>query len=528
MKKYIFFILIVLSSCTTRYYIDPSGSDITGDGSKIRPWATLGFAVSKCDSGDIVSINPGNYLIESSISIPVGVSIEAKDTTAVITSKVIGSRHGQGITNPTLSFVSTVQNTAGNQYVKNIKFNGLGIAASAIFVKYRSNIDIIGCVVEDFYANGITFMGGADSDVEPVSYSTGNSVSGCRIWNCGDTPGTWDGGALIQAGGQEGFELSYCNLKNNKRATGHNSNIMNVGHWNKGFLYHHNISVKPYYETAWNFHLEMMDCRGGTEIYENKSYGGDVFVDIAWHTWEKGDYDFSCSIHDNYIYDNPVLHSGHGKNAIDIEPLNGSDIFIYNNHFDGVVSMIGASDNTFNNNKWSNIHVYNNIAENCGYNNTTDWVNVISFSLAGNTSTAKDIFFYNNLIESNSIHHTTAIKLMTATGARIDNFRIKNNIIVGHHNGTFLNVVNNGTIDSLFVDHNLLFDNSGNNNPVFSGNPVTYTFLNNLQGLDPLFVSDTDFHLQSNSPAIGAGINVGLTVNYDGVSYSDPPNIGCL
>jgi hypothetical protein len=45
---------------------------------------------------------------------------------------------------------------------------------------------------------------------------------------------------------------------------------------------------------------------------------------------------------------------------------------------------------------------------------------------------------------------------------------------------------------------------------------------------NPRFVSSSDFHLQENSPAIGAGIWVGLYKDMDGYDYSTiSPAIGC-
>ena len=45
---------------------------------------------------------------------------------------------------------------------------------------------------------------------------------------------------------------------------------------------------------------------------------------------------------------------------------------------------------------------------------------------------------------------------------------------------------------------------------------------------DPLFVSSLDFHLRSSSPCIGAGIDVGLTTDYDGNASNIPPSIGAF
>jgi len=45
---------------------------------------------------------------------------------------------------------------------------------------------------------------------------------------------------------------------------------------------------------------------------------------------------------------------------------------------------------------------------------------------------------------------------------------------------------------------------------------------------DPLLVDSAglDWHLQSGSPAIGTGIDMGITEDYDGSPYNSPPSLG--
>jgi hypothetical protein len=43
------------------YYVDSAGSDITGDGSLLHPWASIHYAAGQVSAGDTVLINPGTY-----------------------------------------------------------------------------------------------------------------------------------------------------------------------------------------------------------------------------------------------------------------------------------------------------------------------------------------------------------------------------------------------------------------------------------------------------------------------------------
>jgi hypothetical protein len=56
--------------------------------------------------------------------------------------------------------------------------------------------------------------------------------------------------------------------------------------------------------------------------------------------------------------------------------------------------------------------------------------------------------------------------------------------------------------------------------------PSNATYIKNRGDVNPLFVSETDFHLKSGSPAIGKGTRVGLETDFDGKTFSDPPSIG--
>jgi hypothetical protein len=43
------------------YYVDPAGSDSSGDGSLAHPWKTIAYGVTRLAAGDTLLINPGTY-----------------------------------------------------------------------------------------------------------------------------------------------------------------------------------------------------------------------------------------------------------------------------------------------------------------------------------------------------------------------------------------------------------------------------------------------------------------------------------
>lgn len=43
------------------YYVSPDGDDEHGDGSRERPWRTLGYAFTVVPAGSVVQVPPGTY-----------------------------------------------------------------------------------------------------------------------------------------------------------------------------------------------------------------------------------------------------------------------------------------------------------------------------------------------------------------------------------------------------------------------------------------------------------------------------------
>ncbi len=96
----------------------------------------------------------------------------------------------------------------------------------------------------------------------------------------------------------------------------------------------------------------------------------------------------------------------------------------------------------------------------------------------------------------------------------------------GTTTGPFTNVVTYGNTDSGIYDngssHGLITYSIINDTQKFWGGMTSSHLLTS----DPKFISSSDFHLQPGSPAINAGVDVGLTSDYRGLSIVGAPDIG--
>jgi hypothetical protein len=86
------------------------------------------------------------------------------------------------------------------------------------------------------------------------------------------------------------------------------------------------------------------------------------------------------------------------------------------------------------------------------------------------------------------------------------------------------------------IDYNLHWQDtqSGNSNFKYNNASPSWTqwqaFGFDAHGINanPLFVSNSDFHLKAGSPSIGAGTTVGLITDYDGAPVGNTPDIGAF
>lgn len=160
-----------------------------------------------------------------------------------------------------------------------------------------------------------------------------------------------------------------------------------------------------------------------------------------------------------------------------------------------------------------NITIKNNLFENSGYVNAEWGFDIDVLSHCDTTPPAHcvaitDIQILNNTFITNSLG---ALFIYMNAGTSVNNVQFINNIVKGVRSYGFLAFSESvGTKNNYTVKNNLLYQNANNNNvSLLNGAslPTNWTYNTNIVA-NP--VLDSSFKPQSTSPAIDAGLSVGL------------------
>jgi hypothetical protein len=220
--------------------------------------------------------------------------------------------------------------------------------------------------------------------------------------------------------------------------------------------------------------------------------------------------------------------------------------------YSGTMSNITIRDNTANNiydagitapqdgevSAFSNIYVYNNIITNCEHG--------IEIGAFTSGTTVNGLYIYNNDIYNSgggfshsqrSDPYGDGFIMWSMSGATVSNMKVENNIV----SNSIYNVLKGDTNWAGETwDYNLYYPDGAtkfgyNAWPIYS-NAYNLANWKTTTGQDahsitsdPVFVSTgIDFHLQSTSPAIDAGVNVSLISDYEGnhIWQGMAPDIG--
>lgn len=517
------------------YYLATNGVDTAGrDGlSPAAAWLNLSYAVTRvaAGAGHTIYYTAGNYTISSSVSIGLKINIGGAGTSSVvITSSVAGG----AFTLSLLSNSGTSTIADGSQSISGIKMVGNNVAYGPGRVYNRSNVVVHDCAFENFQYQGVWFYTWhLNEDTAPASYSMNNQFYNNVLSNCGSYI-TINRDA-VHTEGQDGL-LIYNNSITINYSNHQNGNcIGGVSGYNKNVKIHDNTLTKYFTAgvTHWDFAIELWTCKGGVEIYNNIINGG---VDFGGRINEKGTSTYCIWLHDNTIALTGGLSTSEATRGVVIEGTDQDFIVernIIRDFSTGVFFSQVQSARTV-----SNITIRYNLMYNLGLStggaNYKGWGIRQTLDEAYHNHTVNNIQIYNNVIAAIATGPTTMQGYILPGIGTATNIYFRNNILVNWDYAAIYGSKDNASesITGVWIQNNICYNN-GYSNAVridtASGLVLAnYTNSGNILGSNPNFISSTDYHLQTVSPAINAGYYISAGQNdLDGVAVANPPEIGC-
>jgi len=492
-----------------KWYVSSTGNDGAIGNLPAFPLLIITHATNIAQNYDTVYII-GTVNTSAVAYLKTHTSVIAYDTNAKIVSSITGAT-------VFAYYSATIVNNSTSQ-ILGLEFYGQNIAYGAIMSTRIGGMTIKDNYIHDFKSVGIHLYNPAE--VAPACTGTtiyNNTVTNCaRYLAAGSYGNIWVMGqknlivrknivtASFIAGDSAGFAFKASHLENAKIDS------------NSFLVINHNDGAR------WAFAIEINHSFGGNEIANNILQG---IVDISGHNLGKYTYDYCISIHDNLI-GHPAL-TAFWQLGIILESYSYTkDIKIYNNITRNVATALSVYH--LNTNTFQNISYHHNLIYNVG--RTVAGGSGYAINISGNYtgSTVRDFTVDNNTIIGSG--NGTAVTALAFSGAsKVRNFKFRNNIISTFPNAYILtpSTPTTGSIDTLILQDNIVYNCGNSNNPKWYG--ITPTNLTNTGVIksDPLFIlSSSDFSLQTLSPAINAGLDLGYTNDIRGTSIDATPDIG--
>jgi uncharacterized repeat protein (TIGR02059 family) len=269
-----------------------------------------------------------------------------------------------------------------------------------------------------------------------------------------------------------------------------------------------NISYTNLYYTGWGAGIN------GTSSSDDISYNTiDNCGGVGQATKTHGIY---VGLTNSQVHHNTITHSTKGSG---IKAVAGGDF--HHNYISGSY-LSGIETGTNGSSTGATVNIY--------YNIFTGNRQAISESAQGTGAFTLNIYnnvcYYNNNTQEDNYYAEIALDENINTS-----LVIKNNILFGY--GRFTYAFNTAQSHAV-INNNCVYQSSGNL-IYYNGSARTWSDWKGL-GFDANGVNanpnlsnpPADFHLLSGSPAIGTGVSVGLTADYDGNTVHTPPSIGAF
>jgi len=404
------------------------------------------------------------------------------------------------------------QNTDGNQTISHISISGeygSNTAQRGIRVKNRNNVRITYCNIEGTPFFGlVAFSNFRDGAYQVIDFPS----SSLDYWPDGDPTDIkikekWMLNPITN------FEFSH-------------SVVTNCGYWNgapdtyplapstrifhvKDSTYHHNTITSDQHSFC------LTSCSGfweNVEVYDNHFNGNPMGwrSDYPIEVW----YTLNCKFYRNTangsfsiavgkytkVYDNTIDSLSTRGLGIEFTGQSVGEVYQNNIKGSGYGIVVGASyGHTPHYYFVDDVEVHNNIIQDVNGNS----IRIAGDGNSGFWGRSSNIKVYNNTLDGNINSVFPMIHIYQDDNVNMYDIKVKNNIVVnGKGTAGWTEKNNSEAVIETDIQNNLFYNNAYNfwsdDNPI------------NTIIADPLFVGGNDYHLQSSSPAIDEGVDVGL------------------
>jgi hypothetical protein len=353
--------------------------------------------------------------------------------------------------------------------IQNINFTAIGIGVKSFETTAGSNYNVIQNCQFNYCQRGIVFAPGTNGD-------TGTKILNNYFYRdqCAVTMYTWSMFGTVT--GTAGTTTS-CTISSNEMSQV--GTVDGTTHWNIGQSDYEGIGIQNFVN--------------GT-ISNNYIHDG-FQIGLSWYNLA------TRSSANNLIFGNKIQNNGKGA-----------------------IILVGDNNTTTSNYSFNNNKFYNNVFVNTAFLGVFSGAVVI---YQGTLTTAQNLFVNNTVVGN-----TCGVYFPSGNAPY---FTIENNIVYNSGKYRFVDWSTTTKPATLTMDYNLYYEDSSNAGGASLGWVLSTTRnlsymqgqgieLHSIVGTSPLFLNPAsyNYNLQSGSPAINAGVNVGLP--YSGTA----PNIGAL